>query len=487
MRAMLKLTSIFMMACSIPMFCFGYWTADIGTISGAVFLIWGAAILDSFSQIEKNVIYICFLFTFFIFLLSRVMVRYMTNGEVYMPFDQETMKHIYLCLFLSIGGLYIGMSLRFKPLIGKFKQIGEIERIDMPRLRNIAMVMAVISGVCQLMINIEKFAYWSLLGNIRLGYSSALPSIVVTFSYLYVFFLCIYLATYPRKKDASLMLLMYIAICAIKMLFGSRCDFILGLMFVLVYFVIRDRLEWNKEYYSRETWIGKKEILVIIISIPLLIILVVFVGYYRTESTFKFTGLWDTLLDFFESQGTSIDVLGYAYQNEDKLTQPHYLYLFDNLYSFITTNPISRLFFGTESYSVNTVERAIYGTSLDQSLYYIINPSSYLNGNGCGSSYVAEAYLAFGYAGTFLVSAVVGGVMRKLNEYEYDSMLKNVVAFIFIQSLFFIPRAGFDDYLGDFLSFTHIVALVIMWMIYHLLGRKQDMYTGDGGFLDANK
>ena len=221
------------------------------------------------------------------------------------------------------------------------------------------------------------------------------------------------------------------------MVYGSRCDFILGLMFVLVYFVIRDRI--NEKYNLAETqWFGKREKTITLVSIPVLIILLTFIGTYRVGSNFQFTTFTDVLVNFFESQGITINVLGYAYENAEKLTQPHFLYLFDDTYTFLTANPISRLFTDRHIYMVNTVERAIYGTSLDQSLYYIINRVSYLNGNGCGSSYIAETYLAFGYLGTFLFNIILANVLNKIDVYGYSKFWKNVLVLIFILSLFFI-------------------------------------------------
>ena len=187
---------------------------------------------------------------------------------------------------------------------------------------------------------------------------------------------------------------------------------------------------------------------------------------YRVGGSFQFTTFSDVLLDFFESQGTTINVLGYAYEYADKLTQPHFLYLFDDTYTFLAANPISSLFTGKHVYLVNTVERALNGTSLDQSLYYIINSESYLRGNGCGSSYVAETYLAFGYVGSFLFNIVLANILNKINGYGYSSLWKNVLLLIFVLSVFFIPRSGFDDFVGEFASATHILVIMGVWMLY---------------------
>ena len=442
--------------------------SDIGSLSISAFLMWTAAMLGAFSKSDWNIIYIFFLITFFLFLLSRTMVRWISYGEIYTPFRTETMMHIYLLIIVTLAGLIVGNYVEFS--FGR-KQRDENQYFfntdKMDALQKVVAPLVAVTGLAQLLVVLERAAFYQVGfgGAMRVSFSSNLPIIVLRISYEYTLLFCIYLATLPKKKEAFWFILQYLALCAIKMVYGSRCDFILGLMFVLVYFVIRDRI--NNRYKLEDVkWIGRKEIIITVFSIPLLVILLTFIGVYRVGGTFKFTTFSNVLLDFFESQGTSINVLGYAYENANKLTQPHFLYLFDDTYTFLVANPISSLFTGKHVYLVNTVERALNGTSLDQSLYYIINSESYLRGNGCGSSYVAETYLAFGYVGSFLFNIVLANVMNKINGYGYSSLWKNVLLLIFVLSVFFIPRAGFDDFVGEFASVTHVLVILAVWMLY---------------------
>lgn len=442
--------------------------SNIGSLSVSVFLMWTAAMLGAFSKKDWNIIYIFFLFTFFLFLLSRTMVRWISYGEIYMPFRTETMTHIYVLIIVSLAGLIVG---NYVNLSFARKQSNENQYYfstdKMDALRKVAAPLVVLTGLAQLLVVLERAAFYQVGfgGAMRVSFSSSLPTLVLRASYEYTLLFCIYLATMPRKKEALGFIFEYLAISAIKMVYGSRCDFILGLMFVLVYFIIRDRINTRYQLEDAE-WLGRKEITITLVSIPILIILLTFIGTYRVGGSFQFTTFSDVLLDFFESQGTTINVLGYAYEYADKLTQPHFLYLFDDTYTFLVANPISSLFTGKHVYLVNTVERALNGTSLDQSLYYIINSESYLRGNGCGSSYVAETYLAFGYVGSFLFNIVLANVLNKINGYGYSSLWKNVLLLIFVLSVFFIPRSGFDDFVGEFASATHILVIMGVWMLY---------------------
>lgn len=442
---------------------------DIGLLSAAAFLLWGVALTGAFARSKKNIIYIFFLLTFFLFLLSRTMVRWLINGEIYMPFSSQTMVHIYCLIIISLAGLVVGNYVNFQ--FGRRQKNTQEQHLlnkdKMDVLRSVVGPLTIIAGLAQLLVVLERAVFYQVGfgGAMRVSFSSGLPSLLLSVSYEYTLLFSIYLATMPKKKEALYFIFQYLSISAIKMVYGSRCDFILGLMFVLIYFVIRDRI--NDKYNLLDTkWLGSMERTITITSIPVLIILLTFIGTYRVGGDFQFTNFTDVLINFFESQGTTINVLGYAYENAEKLTQPHFLYLFDDTYTFLTANPISRIFTDRHIYTVNTVERAIYGTSLDQSLYYIINKVSYLNGNGCGSSYIAETYLAFGYLGTFFFNIVLANVLNKIDRYAYNNFWKNVLLLIFLLSLFFIPRSGFDDFVGEFASATHILVIMCVWLIY---------------------
>ncbi len=494
----LRFISAFGTFFSIFYFVSGLFTQDIAVLSLSVFLLWISALLYGCSKDQINIIYVFFLITFFIFLLSRIMVRWLTEREIYSPFSEEIMIHTYICLYLSLLGLLIGAMINVQFTFGHkepYRISSSTENgfndINLRLLRQLSAIFAIIAGFATLAVNIEKIAFYGVTGSgaeLRTVYASSLPGIVLRLSYIYVLMLCIFLAAKPSKRSATLMFLQYLAISATKMMFGSRCDFVLGLMFMVAYFLIRDHMNVKEGLEGADKWFGKKEMMICIISIPLLVILLQFVEYYRVQDTFSFSSFWDTLLDFFESQGTSVDIIGYTYKYADKLDQPHFLYLFDNTWTFLSTNPISSAIFGTQSYSTNSLERALYGTSLDQSLYYIINPESYLSGKGCGSSYVAEAFLGYGYIGTFLVSLFLSMFMKKFYEFDFNKLWKTVIALIFIQQLFFMPRAGFDEFVGDFASVTHIIAVLALWIAYRLLNQQmgwKGVYNC-GGEYDGN-
>ena len=348
--------------------------------------------------------------------------------------------------------------------------------INIKALRLSSALFTLLSGAALFLTEAEKALFYrssDILdgGALRVSYATSLPGVVLRLSYVYNLMFCIYLATLPEKKKCRWMFLLFIVIRAMKLIYGSRGDFVLCLMFAYIYYWMRD-IKNKKSGETGEKWLGKAEKTLLVASIPAIIILMVFIGYYRTNTAFHFSGFFDTLYEFFFSQGVSIDVLGNTQKYINDFNQPHFLYMFDNTYQFLVTNPISKIITGKTYYAANTVERALYGTSLGQTLYYNINPQSYLAGNGCGSAYLAEAYLGYGIVGVFVINFLLERIMNRISKAKSNNVASLTIRLLFILNLFFMPRSGFDVFIGDFTSVTHILALIMLWVLYKILSGK---------------
>lgn len=470
---------------AIILYIVGATAQEVSLLSLAAICAWAMALFAAFSGKDRNVPYIFFLLTFFIFLLSRPVVVYIRGGEIYSPFSKEVMTMVYGCLVVSLFGLTLGAATaKYRVRIREGRlSLGTREAVETPKrtsrinislVQQLTAILTVVSGFATLLVVFERIVFWQGAGNIgdlRTSFSTSLPGIVLRLSYVYVLMLCIYLATLPEKRKCLPILLQYFAIGALRMLYGARSDFVISLMFLFVYFLIRDRL--NEERGIEEPkWLGKRLVILALISVPLVVVLMVFVGSYRSHKEFQFVSFLSTLGDFLEAQGASFNVIGYTNIYRDQFPQPKGLYLFDRTYEFLTANSISSLFTGRHAYAVNTVERAEYGTSLGMTLYYRINPASYLAGYGCGSSYVAEAWLGYGYLGLFLINVFLARIMARLNEFRFDRLVPSTLWLIYLQSLFMMPRSTFDNFVKDFASFTHIFVILLLWGAYTLIRKS---------------
>ena len=114
--------------------------------------------------------------------------------------------------------------------------------------------------------------------------------------------MCMYLATKPKKWQATAVLVSFIAANTIHLAIGTRNPFILSILFAFVYYFMREQTEKGK-------WIGFKEKLAIFVGSPILMLAMGVLNYVRDNVQVSHTGFWDILLDFIYKQGTSFGVL----------------------------------------------------------------------------------------------------------------------------------------------------------------------------------
>ncbi|WP_153300252.1 O-antigen polysaccharide polymerase Wzy, partial [Streptococcus pneumoniae] len=113
-----------------------------------------------------------------------------------------------------------------------------------------------------------------------------------------VYAMCMYLATKPKKLQATAVLVSFIAANTIHLAIGTRNPFILSILFAFVYYFMREQTEKGK-------WIGFKEKLAIFVGSPILMLAMGVLNYVRDNVQVSHTGFWDILLDFIYKQGTS--------------------------------------------------------------------------------------------------------------------------------------------------------------------------------------
>lgn len=88
------------------------------------------------------------------------------------------------------------------------------------------------------------------------------------------------------------------------------------------------------------------------------------------------------------------------------------LYFIGSTLSVLARSPIGRIL-NIAVYGGNTVENAMNGFSFAHALSYLVMGKQYLNGNGMGSSYIAEIMYSFGYMGVFIANIFYGVFLRK--------------------------------------------------------------------------
>ena len=123
--------------------------------------------------------------------------------------------------------------------------------------------------------------------------------------------MCVYLASKPNKRNATIVLVSNLFANAIYLFIGTRNPFILSLIFSFIYYFIRGQED------IKNKWIGVKEKILIFTSLPIIIVGMGLLNYVRDNVEVSNFKIFDIFIDFIYKQGTSFGVLakGFLYNS----------------------------------------------------------------------------------------------------------------------------------------------------------------------------
>ena len=142
-------------------------------------------------------------------------------------------------------------------------------------------------------------------------FKSKLPYFTYILSVFTVYSMCVYLASKPNKRNATIVLVSNLFANAIYLFIGTRNPFILSLIFSFIYYFIRGQED------IKNKWIGVKEKILIFTSLPIIIVGMGLLNYVRDNVKVSNFKIFDIFIDFIYKQGTSFGVLakGFLYNS----------------------------------------------------------------------------------------------------------------------------------------------------------------------------
>jgi oligosaccharide repeat unit polymerase len=310
-------------------------------------------------------------------------------------------------------------------------------------------------------IQVQRFGYSSLYTNIS-GYS--LPILDLFDSFFVISFFC-YLAIMPSPKNLRTPVLIFITYSALTLLYGKRGVFLIGVLTVVWYFMKRDDMKIDiKEFVSK----GRLMILGIC-GVALAYFMLVFsqirLGFGgSSDNVVESNGLLYGLVKIIEQLGLSgrIVPLSVEYANAFDISGKQ-LFLFYPVLNYIQNNVLSRtLDLGYDSMA--TVEYLMRSYNFGGWITYIVRPESFLNGGGIGTNYLAEAYIAFGFAGVTIVNIILGFLLARMDNVRYWEWRFNALFLNVFSLLVFMPRSsalGIIPANFSFIAYIFIVSLII--------------------------
>lgn len=430
---------------------FAFASHDYNFLLFCAILLWVNNIQYALRHFKERSYFFFFNLTFFIFLLGRPIISLLQGWDwVKYVHTYSSEADVWLGLKLmvlslaSIGLGGIGGNLLCKKLRKDTHLKSASNSFFLYNLKWISMCIfgvALISTICG---SAEKMIF--VLGHSYVEYYSSfqskLPYIVYVFSTFLQPSLCLYLITYPPKKKVYPILVIYVISTIPDLISGERNPFVLSVLFSLIYFIYRDYIG------DRKKWIGSFEKTALIAGIPVGVCVLGLLNYVREGTSVSFNNVFDIIVDFFFKQGVTFawycSGLGILY----KLPQPAN-YTFGSIADYFKYGSLAQIFFGAEALQEgNNLQRALNGNSMAHHLSYALLGQEYLNGHGCGSSYLLELYADYQEAGVFIFSVLLGAFLIVSFFLAKRNSIFGAIMLLTINGILFMPRAEVMGGLG---------------------------------------
>lgn len=338
------------------------------------------------------------------------------------------------------------------------------EKFAINKLRTYSLFLWGISTIIALFFEIQKMRYAIANGYVSLYYGYENPTLAIRALIMSRSCLFVALATNPPAKLAKRLLVFSAIIPFIKLIEGSRSEFVMIIMFIFFYlYTYRETKPENKVTYKK-------------IKPVLIIILIVFCGmpflyawgFLRVDRAYEMKSLMDGVISFMTEQGGTFNLVGYAVRYKGRL--PGINYTFGSIIDRILGN----------NYTSFTVEAAMNTNQFGTVMTYLTKTYNYLNlYDGIGTSYVAELLYDFGYIGVIVGNLIIGYVLYKATRLRANSTFFQAIYFIFFYYVLTVPRASILNPIAQIISATNISIFIILFGISKKRGGAQSYGTNE--------
>lgn len=424
-------------------------------------------ILFYLEQYSKRFIYLLFNITFFTFLVSRPVIA-MFRGEEWWRAVRETTDSAWFALTLvgvSLYSLIIGGYLaefmhnkcrlfvrRLEEKNVKIRKEGFKENLQV-----VSMLVFYVTYPMYFLQELEPLLF-SNINNYMSYYTdfqNGFPALFYTLASFMKISLCIFLATFPRKRRAFVPLVLFAVSAIPSLIIGLRNPIVLNSLFILVYYLFRETVE------NKEKWMGKFEKIIVGCSAPIMTILMMALAYIRAGMAIKIENPLRYITDFFYSQGVTFNVIQLAYGYIESMRLQSSNYTFGGIIDYIYRGTLGQKIFGTEGLpSGNTLENAELSHNLSHHLSYATMKEEYLSGRGWGSSYILESYVDFDYIGVVVIGLIIGFFLIYAVYWFGKNIFVNTVILMALTTFFLIPRAEATGWLTFIVTIQFWVCLI---------------------------
>lgn len=431
-----------------------------------VFVIYLLLILVCLSDIRRNIYFLIFLLSFFIFLISGDLFEQIFHKYYYyIRFNPDETFHARLSIITSLVFILLGFVIPNSRKLSEKQSFLEhsLSQIDIYilSLRQASSSVFYLTIGILIFDTINKVFFVQANGYIAYytSYDAILPLLIRKVGDFSPITLCVFLATFPSKKKSFPIIFLYFLYSIIGLFVGQRGNFVYNALFLFGYCVYR-----NEDYSDGEIWITKRMIILLILTTPLLLVFFQIFGYIRLGIEVVYTSFFDSLLSFFTNIGASSKVIKYGYIYKDQLVDFRF-YSLGELLNYLKYGKLFNLFNNNDIPSPHTIRYAIEGHSFASIISFLSMPDRYFNGEGTGSSFIAELYADFGYLGIAVGSFVYGLVFKSISSLNRNEWLKTTIKLYMMLNLINVPRGSFGSFLAVIININFVFILTCIYLL----------------------
>lgn len=417
-----------------------------------------------FRNFNENIFFIFFLVSLFIFLISGDLAEAFFDKRYYLQFSDAAVKHSHFAIFLSLIFVFIGYSVKKVPE-KKTVVLNESQQIYIASIRYSAKIVYYVTWLILAFNKVDEILFVTRYGYVSYytSYSPLLPNIIAQLADFAPIALCVFLATFPVKKECKLPIVLYFIFAVMSLLMGQRGGLIYNVVFLLAYIFYR-----NKRDKNVCVWITKRAIVLLCVSVPFLLVGLFLYEFVRNDMAVEYTSFGDTLVEFFVNIGSSSKVIKYGYEYQDAINEFKFYSLGDTL-NYFKYSELFHFFDSDPIPASHTAEFALGGHSFSSFLTYVTTKESFLDGHGLGSSYVAVLFADFGYLGVAAGSFVYGILFKSISSLSEANWLTSAIKLYCFLYLVYAPRSSYDGFIGCIVNVTFWIVIFGIWLFAYLI------------------
>lgn len=451
---------------------FGSWEAAVNVMLVAIIFMNIAVFCSLIKNIRRDFALLIFIIAFDTLLLGRVYVEWITYyHKLLIVLEADGFPQLFQALqIVAISLLFVYLAYRAAgPLFYRResalweKGAGALKHNPLlPVIRQLSVIILLVSSIpffytlLQTVLNVLRNGYLSSFTS-----TSEVPGIISRLSMFFVPAFAVFLGTLPNKKQMKLPVTIYGVYMLASVFTGRRNTIVTEAFMLMIYIVLRDNLlPWDKR-------VLKKRIVAYAGVFGVIgMYLLQFLALIRAGMSLDGRSFGAMLVSFFDSQGASFRVIIQTVNHINLFSlSTAYQYLFYPFELFVHNNVVTRTVFGLSPIIEVQNSQFVQTThNFAHVLTYLVDPARYLSGGGFGTSYVAEAYVAYRIFGVIAVSILIGLVFRFFSSMLSRSWVVIACSLIAVKNFVYIPRSFAFLWVTDVFNITYLCFFIAIYL-----------------------